>query len=277
MPHGGSGAAGLCVFDYDNTLTRGSRANPERCGGALPSKPTWWMPGDRPGEGKVTFGPGIYAQKAVEACKLNNMKIGVASAAPCPGANPGPSFRSRVGLLEQMGFPKEVAPGHGKAGPAYVCFHKDVQDKGLEVRKLYKYYGIPPEKTVMWDDDKGWLGQVKYGTRKHPEHGQKKAHLVLASSTDGCHGEACERACGLSKAETAAGLRKVLGHAPKMPADGPVSRSHAHVGAARPVRVVAGHHHRHSGYTAHSQGRLGFAVPLSGCVIRAPQHHHCHH
>eukprot|EP01065_Artemidia_motanka_P036345 TRINITY_DN44276_c0_g1_i1.p1 TRINITY_DN44276_c0_g1~~TRINITY_DN44276_c0_g1_i1.p1 ORF type:complete len:246 (+),score=76.67 TRINITY_DN44276_c0_g1_i1:61-798(+) len=234
---------GLCVFDYDNTLTRGGNATDESCGGRLPRHMHWTLGGQR-------IGAGIYAKDAVKACKLNGMAIGVASAAPCPSGQAGPSFRSRIRLLEQLGFPKEVAPGGGKPGPAYVCFHGGVQDKGLEVRKLDKFYGVPPERTVMWDDDKGWLGQVKWGSMRHPEHGQPKAHTVLASSTDGCRGEACEAACGLSKAETEAGLRKVLGHSPKMPVDGKVAKrakSHAHIGAAaaEPLNVHRHHHHHH--------------------------------
>jgi len=225
---GGDKYAGLCVFDYDNTLTRGSRTTDKSCGGHLPSEPHWTMGGER-------IGAGIYAKKAVQACKLNNMAIGVASAAPCPPPNmpAPPSFKSRIGLLEKMHFPKTVAPGGGKPGPAYVCFHPGVTDKGTEVRQLDKFYGVPASKTIMWDDDKGWLGQVKWGTRAHPEHGQPKAHAVLASSTDGCNGNACEAACGLSKAETVKGLRKVLGHDPRMPPE----KKRAHLGGTSGVAV----------------------------------------
>jgi len=212
---------GLCVFDYDNTITRGmgwyneppwtqvykQKGPSERqCGAPLPMD-MWWDD-----EGYRIYA-GVYAANAVKACVLNNMRVGLASASHCPSIpNTDQTMISRVHLLEELGFPSTVAPGGGQRGPAYGCLNSTVQSKGEMVVRLAAYYGIPSlEQAVIFDDYAHFLHEVS--------HDAPGVHTVLASSGDGCNGKDmfCATACGLSKSETEDGLRQVLGHKPVMP------------------------------------------------------------
>lgn len=222
--------AGLCVFDYDNTLTRGmgwweldpsqleyklKGPDEQQCGAPLPSD-TWWHQKIHVGGALMDtrMFAGVYAAKAIEACELNNFRIGIATASDCPlSPNTDSEMISRIGLLEKLGAPATVAPGSGQAGPAYACLNTSVQDKAQMVRRVSTYYGVPFERIVFFDDYAGFLDVVRDGV--------PGVHTVLACADDGCNGQVifCPTACGLSRAETEDGLRQVLGHAPKMPLD----------------------------------------------------------
>jgi len=223
-----SPAAGLCIFDYDNTMTRGmgwwnldpssplymmKGPDEEQCGAKLPMD-IWWQQAIRVGEAKkqIRMFAGVYAAQAIHACLLNNFRIGIATSSDCPSVpNVDPEMVSRLSLLEHLGIPGIVSHDGGQRGPAYACLNASVHNKGQMIKRISEYYHIPLSKTVFFDDYQGFLDIARKGA--------PGVHTVLASSGDGCNGQNifCPTACGLSEAETESGLREVLGYAPKMP------------------------------------------------------------
>eukprot|EP00755_Sulcionema_specki_P033595 Sspe_Gene.101113::Locus_75704_Transcript_1_1_Confidence_1.000_Length_1015::g.101113::m.101113 len=186
-PHGGYN--GLCVFDVDNTLTRARGSNHTVCGEPVPHTPVWHF------EGR-SIPAGVYAEKAVQHCRDKGFAVGVATAASChiSGA------RSRLAFLEKLGMPPDVVH-HGVSGPAYQCLGDgDRVAKSPMIRRLQKYYDVPSDRTVFFDDQRGFLDEVK----------QALPHIATqVASGKQCRGEVCHEACGLSKAEFNRGIRKV--------------------------------------------------------------------
>eukprot|EP01064_Diplonema_japonicum_P035898 TRINITY_DN78_c2_g1_i2.p1 TRINITY_DN78_c2_g1~~TRINITY_DN78_c2_g1_i2.p1 ORF type:complete len:204 (+),score=29.59 TRINITY_DN78_c2_g1_i2:58-669(+) len=197
---------GLCVFDIDNTLTRGAAAGME----CNEKKGIRFTPecnkceGDRSAAGLGFKGastyPGAYAKEAIRHCREQGYAVGVATYARCAAQGPA-GVDSRLQFLSGMGLPHSVVSrdpsGTYHKGPALMCYSSTTPNKGTMVKKLMDNFSVSPSHTVFFDDQKRFLKQVK------PTH----AHTQLASSS--CHGVYCPTGCGLTKTEFKRGMHKV--------------------------------------------------------------------
>lgn len=246
---------GLCVFDMDNTLTRDMLSTSKTCGVKAPDRPSWSLPPH--GILPVQQYPAVYASKAIQKCQKYGFAVGVATAAPCqpPPAlgDPGgkmakSSLHTRMNFLRDIGMPPNVVTAKGKQGPAYQCIDVGGPDGRLKSRmvgNLMQYYGVPPNKTVFFDDQSKFLDEVK---SVHP-----KVTTQLASSRE-CHGKVCLTACGLRKEEFQRGVGTV------MVASNPA-------GAKKLYNTLAGNKEK-------GKGHVGVAEPAPGAPSkRAVQHH----
>ena len=197
------GYKGLCVFDVDNTITRGAGAGSE-CGSIKNSPVCIGCEGDstaaRLGYSGANNYPAVYGKQAIKQCIDNGMAVGVATFARCKGSGPA-GVHSRYGFLSGMGLPSDVVhkstDGSIHRGGGLQCYSSSTPSKGVMISNLMKRYGVSPQKTVFFDDQKRFLDQVA------PTH----AHLQQASKS--CHGVYCPTGCGLSRKEFEHGFGKI--------------------------------------------------------------------
>eukprot|EP01059_Diplonema_ambulator_P027113 TRINITY_DN44820_c0_g1_i1.p1 TRINITY_DN44820_c0_g1~~TRINITY_DN44820_c0_g1_i1.p1 ORF type:complete len:221 (+),score=25.03 TRINITY_DN44820_c0_g1_i1:66-665(+) len=194
---------GLCVFDVDNTLTRGAAAGIE-CGRVR------WNPECRKCEGDSSAAglgfkdastyPAVYGKQAVKECLEHGYSVGVATFERCHGSGPA-AVHSRLSFLQGLGMPSSVvaadSTGRLHRGPNLICKDSTTPTKGTMVSRLMHLTHTSPSHTIFFDDQKRFINQVK----------ATHARTQLASSS--CHGVYCPTGCGLNKKEFEHGLHKI--------------------------------------------------------------------
>eukprot|EP00759_Apiculatamorpha_spiralis_P013239 PhF_6_TR19964/c0_g1_i3/m.29105 len=207
---------GMCIFDIDNTLTRGPLASVSACG-PLPMTPpcTNCMSEDRATMYNVgtdrNIYPAPYAKQAVAACKAEGLRTVVATGEHCKSHFPGDKYHvdTRLQFLKDLGFGKDVvrvgANGQLERGPNLLCSDpSNAGNKAIMVKKLLKSTHTPADRAVFWDDNTIYRQQVR-----------TVGDVTIAHASRQCGGAWCPEGCGITQGEFKKGMAEFHKKHPK--------------------------------------------------------------
>ena len=161
----------VCIFDIDDTLTRGLFASASACGAALPSSPSL----------SAVFGAG-----AVQGCLDQGYKVAIASAEA--------SFI--FAALGRKSFLGKINPAFNDAFFKTDASQVGNSNKTQSINNILKYYQITDPKCSVLFDDASVNGKFA-----------KLAGANWGQASVACKGnQFCPAACGLSQSEYQAGI-----------------------------------------------------------------------
>ena len=160
----------VCIFDIDDTLTRGPLASFGDCG-TLPSSP---------------FLSAVYGAGAVQGCLDQGFKVAIASAEPT----------LVVTALGRKSWLGKINPYFDDSFFKTGAFQAGNSNKTQTINNILKYYQITNPKCAVLFDDASVNGDFA-----------KAAGAIWGQASVPCGGkQLCPKACGLSQKEYQAGI-----------------------------------------------------------------------